>query len=69
MTVPAMKVVGEHVAGRGVQRHQPRLAELGAADGQHPGLEIQIAQLEVTRLAEAQPRDTQEPEQTVVEYR
>jgi hypothetical protein len=41
----AAEVLGEHAAGRGMQRQQPSLAELGAADGQHRGLEIDIPHL------------------------
>jgi hypothetical protein len=52
-----------------MQRHQPSLAEFGAADGQHRGLEIDIVKLEVAGFAEAQTRNTEEPEQTVVEPR
>jgi hypothetical protein len=51
MTLPSAEVFGEHRAGRGMQRHQPSLAELGAADGQHRGLEIDIAKLEVAGFA------------------
>ena len=52
-----------------MQRHQASLAELGAADRQHRGLEIDILKLEVARFAEAQARDTQQPEQTIVDPR
>jgi hypothetical protein len=52
-----------------MQRHQPCLPKLCAADGQYPGLEIDIVQLKVTRVAEAQPRDAQEPQQTRVDPR
>ena len=52
-----------------MQRHEPCLPKLGAADGQHRGLEIDIVQLEVARVAEAQPRDAQESKQTGVDPR
>ena len=32
-------VVGKHLAGRGMQRHQASLTELGTADRQHPHLD------------------------------
>jgi hypothetical protein len=57
---------GENLAGRAMQRHQPRLAEFGAADGQYCCLEIDILKLKVAGFPEAQPGDTQEAEQTVV---
>src|SRR5437867_2498273 len=69
MALASAKVIGEHVAGRGMQGHQTGLAEFRAADGQHPGVEVDIVKLEVAGFAEAQPRDTQEPEQTVVDPR
>jgi len=47
-------VVCEHFAGRGMQRYQAGLAELGAADGQQCFLEIDILKLEVACFAEAQ---------------
>ena len=52
-----------------MQRHQTSLAELGAADGQHRCLEIDISKLEVACFAEAQARDAQQPEQTIVDPR
>jgi hypothetical protein len=69
MACASAEVFGEHVAGRGMQRYQTSLAELGATDGQHRLLEIDIVKLEVAGFAEAQARDTQEPEQTVVDPR
>ena len=48
-----------------MQRQQPSLAEFGTADSQCRGFEIDIAKFKVTGFADAQPRDTQEPEQTV----
>ena len=62
-------VVCEHFAGRGMQRYQAGLAELGAADGQQCFLEIDILKLDVACFAEAQARDTQQPEETVIDPR
>ncbi len=61
------QVLCQHPAGRGVQGHQARLTELGTAHGQHPGLEIDILQLQMTRLAESQTGDAQQPEQAIVD--
>jgi len=58
MALASGKIVAQHLAGRGMQRHQTRLAELGAADRQHRRLEIDILKLEVARFA-AQARDAQ----------
>jgi hypothetical protein len=69
MTCAPAEVIGKRIAGRDVQRYQTSLAELGAADGQHRSLEIDIVKLEVAGFAEPQPLDTQEPEQTVVDPR
>src|SRR2546426_12465465 len=69
MAFASADVICEHVAGRGMQGHQTSLAELGAADGQHRCLEIDISKLEVACFAEAQTRDTQQPQQTVVDPR
>ena len=52
-----------------MQRHQARLAELGAADRQHRRLEIDILKLKITCFAEAQARNAQKPEQAVVDPR
>ena len=48
-----------------MQRHEARLAELGAANRQHRRLEVDILKLEIVRFAEAQARDAQQPEQAV----
>jgi len=61
------QVLCQHLAGRGVQWHQASLTELGTANGQHPGLKIDILQLQVTCLAESQPGDAQQPEQAIVD--
>src|ERR1700680_5030679 len=55
MTLPSAEVFGDSIEGGRMQRHQPRLAEFRAADGQYRGLEIDIVQLEVARFAETQP--------------
>ena len=60
-------VLCQHLAGRGVQWHQASLTELGAANGQHPSLKIDILQLEIARFAETQARDAQQPEQAIVD--
>ena len=50
MTVASGDIVCEHVASRGMQRHELRLAELGAADGQQRRLQIDVLKLEIARL-------------------
>ncbi len=50
-----------------MQGHQTGHAEFRTADGQHRRVEVDIVKLEVTGFTETQPRDTQEPEQTVVD--
>src|SRR3990172_11704554 len=64
MARASAEVRGEHPAGRRMQRDEASLAELRAADGQHPGLQIDILKLKVAGLAQPQTRNTQEPEQT-----
>lgn len=59
MALASGNVVCEHLAGRGVQWYQASLTELGAADRQHRGLEIDILKLEVARFAKPQARDAQ----------
>src|SRR5580658_7914607 len=66
VAVAAADVLGENLAGRAMQRHQPSLAEFGAADGQYCCLEIDILKLKVAGFPEAQPGNSQEAEQTVV---
>src|SRR5947208_826755 len=69
MTSASDDVVAEHFTGRRMQRHQAGFAELGAADRQHPRLEIDILKLKITCFAETQARNAQKPEQTVVDPR
>jgi len=52
MTLPSAEIIGEDLTRGGMHGHQPRLAELRAADGQHRGLEIDIVQLEIAGFAE-----------------
>ena len=47
-----------------MQRHETVLAELGAADRQHRGLQIDILKFEVACFAQAQARDAQQSEQS-----
>src|SRR5262245_39456 len=67
MAFPSADVFCEYFAGRGMQRHQTILAELGTADGQHPCFEVDILKLEINCFAKAQARDTQQPQKTVVD--
>lgn len=48
VAIASVDVFGEDVAGRAMQRDKPSLAELCAADGQHPCLEIDILELKIT---------------------
>jgi hypothetical protein len=66
---PAAEVLGEDLAGRPVERDKSRFAELRATDGQHGGVKVDIAHLEVSRLADAETRDTQQAEERVVQPR
>jgi hypothetical protein len=50
-----------------MQWHQPCLAELRVADGQDRRREIDVGQLEVARLAQTQPGDAQQAEQTIID--
>ena len=59
MAIASGDVVTEDSTGRGMQRHQTRLAELGATDRQHSGLEIDILKLKMARLAEAETRNAE----------
>src|SRR2546426_7747129 len=69
MAIASGDVVTEDLTGRRRQRHQTRLAELGAADRQHPILQIDILKLKIARFAEAQARNAQQPEQAVIDPR
>jgi hypothetical protein len=42
-----------------VDRHQARLAELRAADGEHAGREIDIGHVEIAHFAEPEAGDRQ----------
>ena len=64
--VPQPQVAAQR-GGRGrVQRHQPGLAELGLADGQHPGREVEVWPVEADRLADAHTGDREQPDQGLV---
>jgi hypothetical protein len=52
MTFASCEVVGKYFASRRVQRHESRLAKLGAPDRQHRRLKIQVLKLETARFAE-----------------
>src|SRR5205823_2338014 len=69
MAIASGDVVPEDLTGRGMQRHQTGLAELGAADRQHPILQIDILKLKIACFAEAQARNAQQPEQAVIDPR
>jgi hypothetical protein len=64
--IPPRRIRGEHVLGRGVNRHQARLAELRAANGEQPGREVHIGGVQVERLADAQAGDGQQAQEPVV---
>ena len=65
-TCASREVICEHVAGRRLQGQQASLAEFGASDCQHRGPEIDVLEFEVACFPEAQARDTQQAEQTMV---
>ncbi len=67
MALTSSDVVCKHFAGRGVQWHQARLAELGAAHGHYRSLEIEIFELEAARFTESKSRDAQQPEQAIID--
>src|SRR5207245_10431059 len=67
MAIASGDEVTEDSTGRGMQRHQTRLAELGATDRQHSGLEIDILKLKIACLAEAETRNAEQTEQAVVD--
>jgi hypothetical protein len=50
----------------GMKRDEPRLFELTAADGEHSRLEIDVRIPQCQSLADAQARNGQETEQTIV---
>jgi hypothetical protein len=52
MALASSDVVFEDFAGRGMQGHQSILTELGAADRQHPRLQINVLKPEITRFTE-----------------
>ncbi len=62
----ARLIVGQDVSGRRMDRYQPRLAELGAAHGEHTGVEVDISEPQPQRLAHAQARHAQQAQQCVV---
>src|SRR6266581_3858090 len=45
MALASGDVVGEHLTGGGMQAYQPILTKFGAADRQHPGLQIDVLKL------------------------
>ena len=65
-TVPPFGIRDEDVPRRRMQRNQPRLVEFGLADCEQAFVQIDIAALQGERLADADPTDHQQPEETVV---
>jgi len=59
----------EHLAGGRMQRDETVLAELGAADRQDCGPEVDISKLEIERFAQPQARDAQQSVQAVKDPR
>jgi hypothetical protein len=49
-----------------MHRDQPGLAVLAFPDGQHPGIQIDVAPVEEDRLADAAACDGQKPDQRLV---
>ena len=52
-----------------MQGYQAISAKLGSADGQHPGLQIDVLKLEIARFAETQTGDAEQPKQAMVDPR
>jgi hypothetical protein len=69
MPLTLLEILSQHFAGGGVQGYPPILTKLTAADRQHPGLQIDVVELEVTRFAEAKTRDAEQSKKTVVDQR
>jgi len=65
-TCASREVICEHVAGRRMQGQQASLAEFAASDCQRRAPEIDVLEFEVACFSEAQARDAQEAEQTMV---
>ena len=53
MACSARPIAGQNVTGRGVNRYQPGLAELGAAYREHTVVKIDIIEPQSQRLAHA----------------
>ena len=65
MTLPVALTPGDIVSkdrtGRTVQRNKTVPAELGTAYGQHRGVDVDIANLEIARLADPHSGDASRP--------
>ena len=64
--VPAFRVVGQDLTGRGMQRNQTGLSELGPSNRENAFGPIHIPSSEVQRLTQPQARDRQQSKQAVV---
>jgi len=59
------EVVGQNRAGGRMNRHQPPLTELGAANRQDRLIEVDVGKLEVQRFGQAHTRHTEQADQAV----
>jgi hypothetical protein len=67
MALASGDVLGEHLAGRCMQGDQAGLPKLGTTDRQHRCRQIDIVKFKVEGFAQPQARNTQQPEQAIVD--
>ena len=66
MSITPFGVAAESRAGRRMQGHEARLAELGLSNRQHAFLQVDVAALEADRLGQTHARHRDQPEQAMV---
>src|SRR6267378_2602355 len=69
MPLALLEVLRRHLAGGSMQRKPSIFAKLTAADGQHPRLQIEVIELEITRFTDPKTRHAEQSKQTVVDPR
>src|ERR1700722_8925710 len=67
MPLALLEVMGQHLAGGGVQRNPSILTPFATADSEYPGLQIHVLELEVARFTQAKARDAEQTKQTVID--
>ena len=66
VAVPALRVISQHSARRGMKRHQAGFPELCASNGEHSLSLVHVVITEVNRLAQSQACNGQQSEQAMI---